>query len=174
MELLDIASLEAWTELELFIHERSGLNASVFDHAGTRLTRVSAWANRLCPAVKAIPDGQQHICSCAHQVIANMARAGRAPVIEECDAGLLKFACPIHIEDEFIGVVGGCGLRLDNAEPDLFHLNKVTKLPLSELEAMAQETGAMTSAAVLELVEEVQRRVAEFVAQRSGNQLPPA
>jgi hypothetical protein len=70
MKLTDIAPLEKWLELEQKINERSGLNASVFDVNGVRITNFKKWANKLCPVIKADEKGQAYICAVAHQNIA--------------------------------------------------------------------------------------------------------
>ena len=63
MELTDIAPLETWLELEQRINERSGLNASVFNVDGLRITDFVKWANSLCPEIKGTEKGQSYICS---------------------------------------------------------------------------------------------------------------
>lgn len=60
MKLSDVAPLAKWLELEQKINEHSGLNASVFDVAGMRITDFKRWANRLCPLIKADQKGQSY------------------------------------------------------------------------------------------------------------------
>ena len=67
MKLTDIATRKQWIELEQQINARSGLNASVFDVDGLRITDFKRWANRLCPVIKADEKGQSYICAAAHQ-----------------------------------------------------------------------------------------------------------
>ena len=100
MKLTDIASLNRWLGLEQKINERSGLNASVFNVDGVRITDFKRWANKLCPLIKADEKGQNYICAVAHQNIAAQARRTRKPVIAECDAGLMKLVAPIIKEYE--------------------------------------------------------------------------
>ena len=107
MKLTDIAPIKIWLELEQKINKRSGLNASVFDVAGVRITDFKRWANKLCPVIKADEKGQNYICAVAHQNIAAQAKRTRRPVISECDAGLMKLVVPIFIGGEFLGVAGG-------------------------------------------------------------------
>ena len=66
MKLTDIAPLNRWLALEQKINERSGLNASVFNVEGVRLTDFKRWANKLCPLIKADEKGQNYICAAAH------------------------------------------------------------------------------------------------------------
>jgi ligand-binding sensor protein len=144
MKLVDIAPLEKWLELEQKIYERSGLNASVFDVAGIRITEFKRWANKLCPLVKADEKGQNFICAVAHQNIAAEAERTRQPVIAECDAGLMKLAVPIFVEGEFLGVAGGCGHILDQGEVDSFMVNKTIGMAEDKIRQLSADIPVMT------------------------------
>ena len=108
MDLTDLFPLDKWVELEKEINRRSGLNATVFDSNGTRITDFKKWSNSLCPLIKANEKGQTFICSSAHQNIAAVAKKTRKPVVKECDAGMAKIVVPVFVHDEFLGCVGGC------------------------------------------------------------------
>jgi ligand-binding sensor protein len=137
MKLTDILPLEKWLELEKEIYRRSGLNSNVFDINGIRITDFQKWPNSLCPAIKATDKGQSFICAVAHMNIAAQARQTGEAVIEECDAGLFKVVYPIFVKGEFIGAVGGCGLLLDDGEPDTFFINKVTDIDEEKIEELS-------------------------------------
>jgi ligand-binding sensor protein len=124
MELTDIAPLEVWKKLEDEICKRSGLNASVFDMKGIRITGSENWVNELCPKIKAHTKGQTFICSLAHQNIVAQVEKGMKAVIDECDAGMVKVAVPIVVEGKMHGVVGGCGLMLEGGEVDTFLIQR--------------------------------------------------
>ena len=144
MKLTDIAPLEKWLELEQKINERSGLNASVFDVDGVRITDFKKWANKLCPVIKADEKGQSYICAVAHQNIAAEAERSRKPVIAECDAGLMKMVVPIFVNDEFLGVAGGCGYVLGDGEVDTFMVNKTIGLAEEKLKNLSDDVPVMT------------------------------
>ena len=144
MKLTDIAPLEKWLELEQKINERSGLNASVFDVDGVRITDFKKWANKLCPVIKADEKGQSYICAVAHQNIAAEAERSRKPVIAECDAGLMKMVVPIFVNDEFLGVAGGCGYVLGDGEVDTFMVNKTIGLAEEKLKKLSDDVPVMT------------------------------
>ena len=144
MKLVDIAPLQKWLELEQKIHERSGLNASVFDVAGVRITDFKRWANKLCPIIKADEKGQNYICAVAHQNIAAQAERTRQPVISECDAGLMKLAVPIFVNGEFLGVAGGCGYVLGDGEVDSFMVNKTIGIAEDKLKDLSADIPVMT------------------------------
>ena len=73
MQLIDLAPLERWIELEKDIHQKSGLDVNVFDTKGYRISELKNWANQLCPAIKATDKGQSFICAPAHMNIATLA-----------------------------------------------------------------------------------------------------
>ncbi len=144
MELTDIAPLNIWLELEQKINERSGLNASVFNVGGVRITDFKKWANKLCPVIKTVEKGQNYICAVAHQNIAAEAKRTRKPVIAECDAGLMKLVVPIFLNGEFLGVAGGCGYLLGNGEVDKFVVNKTIEIAEEKLMNLSDDIPVMT------------------------------
>ncbi len=137
MELTDVLPIEEWIEFEDDIRRRSGLMASIYNVDGIRITGRRNWPNRLCPAIKATDKGQAFICAVAHMNLAIIARNTRAPVIEECDAGLLKLVVPIFVGDRFLGAFGGCGMLLEDGEIDSFMINKTTGIPEEEIEKLS-------------------------------------
>ena len=144
MKLTDIAPLDKWLELEQKINERTGLNASVFNVDGLRITNFKKWANKLCPVIKADEKGQNYICAVAHQNIAAQAERTHQPVIAECDAGLMKMVVPIFVNGEFLGVAGGCGYILGNGEVDTFMVNKTIGLADEKLKNLSDDIPVMT------------------------------
>jgi ligand-binding sensor protein len=146
MKLIDILPIEKWIELEKEINKRSGLNASVFDADGIRITDFKKWANRLCPVVKANEKGQSYICAVAHQNAAHQAKNTREPTIIECDAGLVKFVVPIFVDDDFLGVAGGCGLLQWGSEVDNFLIHKTIGIDLGESENLSDDIAVISFA----------------------------
>jgi ligand-binding sensor protein len=164
MELLDLCPIETWKSLEEEICTRSGLTASVFNIEGIRIIPTEMWPNRLCPEIKANPKGQSFICATAHMNIAILAKTTKAPVIEECDAGLIKLVVPIFVHDEFVGTVAGCGLLLDDGEVDTFLVNKITEIDEAHLESLAEGIPALTMAQVQALGQFISEQVEQIVS----------
>jgi len=145
MQLTDLQPIEKWIELENQIHARYGLDASVFDPDGIRITGNKKWANQLCPVIKANPKGQTFICSATHQNIAAQAEKTKKPVIEECDAGMVKIVVPVFKNDQFIGAVGGCGLLLgEDGGIETFLLSKTIDMEEPELENLSEKIGSIS------------------------------
>ena len=164
MELTDILPPEKWIELEKDIHERSGLASNVFDVNGIRITDYKVWVNRLCPAVKADDAGQSFICAVAHMNIAGMAKERKAPVIGECDAGLLKLVVPIFLKGEYSGAVGACGLLLDDAEVDSFMVNRTIGMDEEKIEEISGDIKNITTEEVEGLGKYITERINEITA----------
>jgi ligand-binding sensor protein len=163
MKLMDIAPLEKWRELEQKINARSGLNASVFDVEGVRITEFKRWANKLCPVIKADEKGQNYICAVAHQNIAAQAKQTQQPVISECDAGLMKLVAPIFVNSEFLGVAGGCGYLLEDGEVDSFMVNKTIGIDDGKLRDLSADIPAMTMQEAKALTQFIQQEVDQII-----------
>ncbi len=155
MNLTDICPLETWKEFETQLHLQYDIDVNVFNPEGIRITDHKAWVNRLCPAIKANPKGQAFICAVAHMNIASEARQSGNPVIEECDAGLIKLVVPILVGGECIGAVGACGLLLEDGEVDAFLVNKITDMPETEIEELSDGIRSMSREAAHEMIETI-------------------
>ncbi|MGD1967647.1 MAG: PocR ligand-binding domain-containing protein [Desulfobacterales bacterium] len=163
MQLTDLAPLERWIELEKDIHQKSGLDVNVFDTKGYRISEFKNWANQLCPAIKATDKGQSFICAPAHMNIATLAMRSQKPVIEECDAGMLKLVVPIFANQEFVGAVGACGFLLDNGEVDSFLVNKMTDINESKIESLSADIPTIKTARAEALGQYIMNQINEII-----------
>ena len=164
MNLTDLAPMERWVELEKEINAKTGLDANVFNPKGYRISEIKNWANRLCPEIKATDKGQSFICAPAHMNIAAMAMKQRHPVIEECDAGMLKMVVPIYYDEEFVGAVGACGMLLDDGEVDSFLVNKMTDIEEEKVELLSDDIPAITTAEAEALSRFIVGQIEEILA----------
>ena len=160
MKLTDLAPLDKWIELEKDLHQKSGLDVNVFDTKGYRISEFKNWANRLCPEIKATDKGQSFICAPAHMNIATLAMRSKQPVIEECDAGMLKLVVPIFFDNEFVGAVGACGYLLDDGEVDSFLVNKMTDISEDKVERLAEGIDSITTEKAERLAEYITNQIA--------------
>ncbi|MFO7715404.1 PocR ligand-binding domain-containing protein [Desulfosarcina sp.] len=164
MELLDLCPLETWTTLEDEIYSTSQLNPAVYNTKGIRIHRSHRWPNRLCPEIKSIPKGQSFICATAHMNLANTAKNTRRPVIEECDAGMVKLLVPVIVDDTYLGSVGGCGKIFEGGEVDTYLVNKITGMEEDKVEALAGEVPSITMEHARELADFIQGRIGGIVS----------
>ena len=139
MRLTEIRPLKKWMALERKIVEQSGLDANVFDIEGRRISSFKQWANKLCPAIKDTDRGQSFICAVAHMNLATIAKNTGGPIVEECDAGLVKLVVPIFYKGEFVGACGACGGLLNDGEVDDFMINKTTGIENETIETLSTD-----------------------------------
>jgi len=158
MKLTDIAPLETWARIENESFEKFGMQSSVFNVDGVRITDTKNWSNRICPEIKSTDKGQTFICATAHMNMANEARETRKPVVEECDAGLGKIVVPIFVGDEFVGAAGGCGLLLQDGEVDAFAVNKIVE--------MAEDRVADLSGGIPAITNETAEAICRFFTEK--------
>jgi len=163
MRITDVLPVEQWEELERELHERSGLNACVYDNEGNRITSYTAWANELCSLIKSYPQGVSTICAVANQNFTSQASQTQEPVVSECDAGFVKFALPIVFRQEFLGTIGGCGHCLPDGEVETFLIHKALGIDEAQLERMAQEVQTITEEEINENIAYLQRRLQEVI-----------
>jgi ligand-binding sensor protein len=139
------------------------LDVNVFDTKGYRISEFKIWANRLCPEIKATDKGQSFICAPAHMNIATLAMRSKQPVIEECDAGMLKLVVPIFFDNEFVGAVGACGFLLDDGEVDSFLVNKMTDISEDKVERLAEGIDSITTEKTERLADYITNQIAAIL-----------
>ena len=163
LELIDLLPIEKWTALEKELHETSGMQVSVFNTEGIRITDNKGWVNRLCPVIKAHDKGQAFICAVAHMNIAAEATQKKAPVIEECDAGLIKLVVPIFFREAFLGSIGACGLLPEDGEVDTFMVNRTIGIEEEEIDALSNDMGKVSTPFIEKLAMDIQARIMQVV-----------
>ena len=163
MKLVDIMPIEKWVEIEQEINRQSGLNAAVYDVEGVRIIDLKEFPNRLCPALRETEKGQQFICAVAHQNIAAQTVKTGKTVVDECDAGLMKFAVPIFVEDEFLGVAGGCGLLRNEEEVDAYLVHRTTGLDEEVVEDLSENIETIPNDRLESAISYLEKKVADIV-----------
>ncbi len=169
MKLTDILPLAEWVKLESEMSERSGLDANIFDTEGVRISPDKNWVNPLCPEIKATDKGQSFICAVAHQNLAVQAQQTGKPVIEECDAGLVKMVVPIFIGDRFMGAACACGLLLEGGEVDVFLISKITEIEEARIESLVQNLRCVPEDDVKSLMTFTEKRIEKIVSEFERN-----
>ena len=144
MTLLDILTVEEWAKIEEELGSRTNLSPAVFNAEGGRITDSAFPCNRLCTALRKVPKAAAQVCALAHQNMAQMAKNSHKPVVEECDAGMVKIVVPIFTGDEFIGAIGGCGRLLPDSQVEVEYLAEISGLPAEEIRSLASGVGTIT------------------------------
>jgi ligand-binding sensor protein len=101
--------------------------------------------------------------------MATVARNTRKPVIEECDAGMLKIVAPIFVGDELVGTAGGCGKIFEGGEVETFMVNRASDIPEDKVEELARTVGTAKRRDMEELADFIARRISEIVGAYEKN-----
>jgi ligand-binding sensor protein len=169
MKLDEIMPIEKWIEVEKEINRRSGLNAAVCDTEGVRITDFKKWANRLCPAIRGTEKGLKFICSVAHQNIAAQALKTGKTTVAECDAGLMKFAVPIFLDGEFLGVAGGCGRLRDQEQVDTYLVHRTAGMEEEAVNNLSEDIETISTNRLASVIDYLENKVTEIVQEyRAG------
>ena len=163
MELTDILSKEAWAAFEKELFDRFRINCTVYNTDGTGVTGTPNWCNRLCPEIKGNKDSLATICAPGNQNFMARAEKTRKPVIDECDAGMMKIAVPIFKDDEFLGTAGGCGLLPVGGEVETFLVEKTVGFTEAEIADLCEGIGTMSEAQAQEMAAFIEGKIAEFM-----------
>lgn len=163
MELTDLLPPEKWVELENEIHSRSGLESNVFDTDGIRITDNGKRLNRLCQAIKETEKGQAYICAVARKNLANQARQAKRPVIEACDAGLMKIVVPIIIDGSFIGAVGACGLLPADGVVDASLIHRLTDIDNAKIQELCEDLAVIETNSAEEVAQFIWEKLEAIV-----------
>jgi len=164
MQLTDIQPMDKWIELEKKIVEKYGIQSVTFDAEGARITDYVKWSNRICPVIKSSEKGGPFICAVAHMNMAAQAQKTRKPVVQECDAGILKIVVPIFVNDEFVGTAGGCGRLPADGKLDTFMINKTIGIDEKKIEGLIDDIGSMTAESAQECAAFVENELTSIVA----------
>jgi ligand-binding sensor protein len=158
MELTDILTVEQWARFEKELFDRFHINCTVYNTSGVGVTGKPNWCNRLCPVIKANKESLAAICAPGNQNFMAQAKKTGKPVIAECDAGMVKIAVPIFVDQEFLGTAGGCGLLPEGGEIETFMIEKSTGMSAEEIADLCTD---------IETMSDVQaEKMAAFIAER--------
>ena len=110
------------------------------DSRGNRITpaRVALHLAPVCALVRATADGVAAVCSPTSGFFSSQAAATGEPVVDECDAGLVKICVPILARGVHEGDLNACGLLAEDGEVETYLVSKAAGVPETEAEHAAR------------------------------------
>ena len=96
-------------------------------------------------------------------MIASQAMKTKQPVVEECDAGLIKIAVPVFVSNAFMGVVGGCGLLDKNGYVESDLIQMTTGIDMKEIEGLAAGIHVIEKDTIDSTIEYIKKQVDQIV-----------
>jgi ligand-binding sensor protein len=87
----------------------------------------------------------------------------RQTIIDECDAGLMKFAVPIFLQGEFVGVAGGCGKLRGQGQVEAYLVHRTTDLDENIVNELAGDIETISEDRLESVINYVETRVDEVI-----------
>ena len=169
MALTDLLPPDDWQKFEAELFDHLSLNCTVYNENGNGVTGKPNWCNALCPEIKSNPNSLATICAAGNQFFMAEARNTGKPVIDVCDAGLLKIAVPIVVGGRFLGTAGGCGRLPEGGKVETFIIQMTNDLDESAIEALGSGLKTMTPSEALAAASYIEKRLGEIVDNRPEN-----
>lgn len=172
MLMTDILPVEAWAALEQEIFEKFHVNAHVYNDKGAPFTGHVPYGNRFCPALREHRQAAVTICAGVNQALGMEVRETGETAITDCDAGLYVVCVPVFVGGELVGMVGGCGAFVDDAEAETFLIEKTSGLTEGQVEELCFDMPRLTGDQAREIGHWIAARVEailkDFNARRAG------
>ena len=145
MNPLDLRSQEEWTGLLARVAEETGMTATLTDDKGNHILEEQGQRTPLCLKIREKKASRTFICSQTNVAMLREVKRTLKPLIDECEAGLVRMVVPVCHEGVLIGQVTACGLvAKEEEEIDPFLIAEQVGLSEGEVEDLATLTSAVS------------------------------
>ena len=125
-DLYRIRSEAQWEELLEEVANQTLMTAMLTDREGAIL-KIRGNRNPLCSRIRQSRDSQSAICGQTNTAMLEEARTTLSPVVEECEAGLLRIAVPIVSMARKSGVNTPQSMRLISDQGSMVEIDTSAK-----------------------------------------------
>jgi ligand-binding sensor protein len=139
MTPLDLKTKEEWEGILTRFSADTKMTASLTDDAGKILLSVNS-RYPLCSAIRENPDALTFVCSQTNTAMLAVVSKTLEPVVDLCEAGLIRVVVPVLHDGSLIGQVTACGLASNEDEPDAFLVAKQLDITEEKVLELAQST----------------------------------
>lgn len=147
MNLLDLKSQGEWEGTLVRVAEETKMAATLTDDRGNLILEEQGKRYPLCIKIREKDASRTFICSQTSAAMLEEAKRSLKPVIDECEAGLVRMVVPICRDGVLIGQVTACGLvAKEGVEIDPFLIAKQVGVSEGEVEDWATLTPAVSKA----------------------------
>ncbi len=137
MSVYDIKSRTYWQKILDDICEKSGMPAALVDEKNVVL-QASGERNPLCSKIRSNNESLSFICSQTQQYMTHQAKTTGEPIIDACEAGMLKVLIPLFLDAVFVGSITACGSSIPGEEVETFAIAKSTKMDENKIIPLAK------------------------------------
>lgn len=155
----DIMSEEEWARVLDGFAEQTRMAVSLTDAEGTILAG-SGERPPVCRRIRDNPEALTSVCSQSNQAMLAVARQTGEPVVELCEAGLMRIAVPVMKDDELAAQITACGRLPTGSEVETFLVSKLLGIEELEVERLAEKsTPPLTEEEAARLAEAIKRNL---------------
>lgn len=148
-EVYRIKSREEWQEILDNLFEELGLPAALMDRENVVL-QTSGERNPLCAAIREREGSLSFICGQTQQFMSEQARKMKQPVVDMCEAGLVKLVVPFFLNGVCAGNVTACGAVCPEEEIETYLISQSTNVSEEDLEPLCKEVPEIERARVVQ------------------------
>jgi ligand-binding sensor protein len=137
-DIYQIRSKEKWQDLLDEIYETTGMPAAVFNPDKMAM-QSHGERNALCRAIRNNGDAQSAICAQTQNYMSTQVEKTRKPMIDACEAGMIKSVIPLFYQGDFVGTLTMCGCCTADEEIEDFMIQKSAGLDDEELDGLKKD-----------------------------------
>ena len=162
MSVYDIRSKKEWQKILDDVSEKAGMPVALVDKKNT-VMQESGERNPLCSRIRGNKESLSFICGQTQQFMTRQAKSTGEPVIDVCEAGLLKFVVPVFSGADFTGAITVCGSCVPGEEIQTFIIAKSMQIDENEISVLAESISEVDQEEVGDLVQRLFKKVKKDV-----------
>ena len=160
IDVYQIKSREEWQQVLDKLYEELELPVALMDRENTVL-QTSGERNPLCASIRERKGPLSFICGQTQQFLSEQARRMKKPVVDMCEAGLVKFVVPIFLNGVCAGNVTACGAVCPEEEIEKYLIGQSTNATEEDIDALCKEVPEIerekVAQAALRLFQEIEK-----------------
>ena len=160
IDVYRIKSREEWQQILDKLFEELELPVALMDRENTVL-QTSGERNPLCATIREHKGSLSFICGQTQQFLSEQARRTKKPVVDMCEAGLIKLVVPFFLNGICAGNVTACGAVCLEEEIETYLISESTNASEEDIEALCKEVSEIerekVAQAALRLFQEIEK-----------------
>lgn len=158
MEPRDVMDDAAWEALLTEVADEALMRVMLTDREGSVLMAVGK-LYPICKEIRDRPESLTTICSQTASAMLAQVRHTLEPVVDECEAGMLRIAVPIVRDKELVGQVTACGRVPHGGAIETFLVSRAAEIPEAEVVHMARISPFVTEQYAREVADRIFQKV---------------
>jgi ligand-binding sensor protein len=138
IDMYSIKSRQEWQQILDDLWGELGLPAALMDREN-KVLQTSGERNPLCATIRDNGEALSFICGQTQQFMSERARRTKKPVIDMCQAGLVKLVVPFFVNSTWAGTVTACGAVCPGEEIERYLIGRSTNAGEKYIDSLCEE-----------------------------------